>query len=413
VYNSKDEPYFNIEAMEIFYEYILQIVSVFASSVYLLAYFVVEAPITIIPFETPIMDESAEDMEMGGTNIAVYDVDLEEWPRPEEDEPMALQVAKEAIFTARAWYVVFIWFISVFALTYSIFFHAIILIDFLNTPAGKMVCKALYVGGPKLTKTAMMGLILNLIWTMWSFYYYQDQILSIGNPCDTVFQCTMKAMQVGFRGDLDTLHGDDHGNIRGGSYPTPTAFFDDTIWTAQVIGTAIYYMIWTFILEGIIQGQIIDTFAEIRSEEESKQEDEKSNCLVCSLSRFEIESTGGNFETHTTDEHRPQDYLFYIMLLQGGASTDDTGIMSYIRHKIDKFNHSFMPIQICVASNPTEDASEVTNKDLAEHIDSIGTVLGAAGSHDTDARLSRVESKLDEQSKLMQQMADTLSSLVS
>ena len=56
-------------------------------------------------------------------------------------------------------------------------------------------------------------------------------------------------------------------------------------------------------LEGIVQGYIVDAFGEIRAEENDRENDSGNNCLVCSLSKFELQRHGAEFEAHVDRHH--------------------------------------------------------------------------------------------------------------
>ena len=57
----------------------------------------------------------------------------------------------------------------------------------------------------------------------------------------------------------------------------------------QWLFTISFLIIWGFILEGIVQGYIVDAFSAIREEDVERIEDSKNNCFICSLSRFDLE----------------------------------------------------------------------------------------------------------------------------
>jgi hypothetical protein len=57
----------------------------------------------------------------------------------------------------------------------------------------------------------------------------------------------------------------------------------------QWLFTISFLILWGFILEGIVQGYIVDAFSAIRGEEDTRLADSRENCFICSLSRFELE----------------------------------------------------------------------------------------------------------------------------
>merc|ERR1712224_642870 len=125
------------------------------------------------------------------------------------------------------------------------------------------VLKAVAVGGPKLCNTFLLGIIMVVGWTCAGWLYFWDEI-NRNEVCKTIWQCTMRAIQVGLRGDMLDLHSDNHGNIDPDT-PFPERFDDKPKLQVELLFVMIFYVAWTFVLAGIIQGQIIDAFAEIRA----------------------------------------------------------------------------------------------------------------------------------------------------
>ena len=257
---------------------------------------------------------------------------------------------------------------SVLGATYSIFFHAFILIEFFRTPARQLVVAAVQLGGPKMARTFMMGFIMILIWSQFTWLYFRDWANTASGQCSTVYQCTFKAIQVGFRGDLDGLHGDEHGNIRG-SYTSPKALWDDSSYQFQVWLVLGFYLLWEYILAGIIQGQIIDAFAEMRIAADEKIADANERCMVCSLSRFEVDNAGGRFYTHIERDHVPQHYLFFLTYLDEQNQDDDTGMMTYVRDCVHVRSTEFIPISTCAMLNRDENEVVITTEVIGENLD--------------------------------------------
>jgi hypothetical protein len=276
---------------------------------------------------------------------------------------------------------------SVLGATYSIFFHAFVLIEFFRTPAGQLVVAAVQLGGPKMLRTFMMGFIMILIWSQFTWLYYREWANKASGQCKTVYQCTFKAIQVGFRGDLNGLHGDEHGNIRA-IYDSPTAIWEDISYQFQVFLVLFFYLLWEYILAGIIQGQIIDAYAEMRIEADKKSADANERCMVCSLSRFDVDNAGGRFYTHIERDHVPQNYLFFLCYLDERNQDDDTGMMTYVRDCVHAKSTEFIPISTCAMMNRDENEQIVTTEMIG------GSLSGARNQiHD---RVDKLESAVSD-----------------
>ena len=173
------------------------------------------------------------------------------------------------------------------------------------------------------------------------------------------------------------MHGDNHGNIRGGTYEPPEVFTNQVDYLVQVFFVLCFFVIWEFILAGIIQGQIIDAFAEIRVAAEEMSRDARENCMICSLSRFALESTNINFHDHIRKEHNPIHYLFFFGYLLQKDEDDYTGLESYVRENLDACLTKFIPINTCFAQNGGKDdaENEVTNRTLSKTMEGMNQCL--------------------------------------
>ena len=113
-------------------------------------------------------------------------------------------------------------------------------------------------GREALINTFLCAMVLVLIWSCLSFQVFLAPILK-QNKCDTAFQCITRGVYAGVRGDMEELHGDDMGNLwmNNGDFPE-----EITQWRAigQWLFVLSFFIIWHYILEGIIQGTIVDSF---------------------------------------------------------------------------------------------------------------------------------------------------------
>jgi hypothetical protein len=283
---------------------------------------------------------------------------------------------------------------SLLGATYSIFFHAFILIEFFRTPAGRLVVAACNLGGPKMIKTFMMGFIMILIWAQVTWLYFREWAHKASGQCSTVYQCTFKAIQSGFRGDLDDLHGNDHGEIRGSEYESPLNPWEDLYYQAEVLMVLAFYLLWEYILAGIIQGQIIDAFAEMRIAADEKLADANERCMVCSLSRFEIDNAGGRFYQHIDKDHTPSNYLFYLTFLDSSCQDDDTGMMTFVRDCVFRSSTEFMPIGTCTMMNRDADEVVMTNELIKSKLDTAQQQVDQRAEQ-MDAQIDMLSQKLD------------------
>merc|ERR1712126_613041 len=115
-----------------------------------------------------------------------------------------------------------------------------------------------------------------------------------------------------------------------------------------------FFIIIIVLLLNIIFGIIIDTFSQLREENEENNRMMKTQCIVCSIDREKFEflasmhgkkSSGRSigFEEHIQYEHNMWSYFFFILYLRNKDRTEMTGAESYVRKLIDKQDVSWMP----------------------------------------------------------------------
>lgn len=69
------------------------------------------------------------------------------------------------------------------------------------------------------------------------------------------------------------------------------------------------------VLTSIISGLIIDTFGQLREENEFIQQDITDKCFICSIPRDDFEQEGIQFRTHTKEEHNMWHYVWFKIYL--------------------------------------------------------------------------------------------------
>lgn len=99
------------------------------------------------------------------------------------------------------------------------------------------------------------------------------------------------------------------------------------------------------ILLNIIFGIIIDTFGQLREENNNRTWDAKNICFVCDLERqvFDRELEGG-FETHQEVDHNIWMYLFFIIHLREIESADLNGNESHVLKMFETGDIGWFPM---------------------------------------------------------------------
>jgi hypothetical protein len=72
-------------------------------------------------------------------------------------------------------------------------------------------------------------------------------------------------------------------------FAMPKVMGEDGDLVQQVIFVVSFYLIWVVIMQGIIQGQIVDAFSEMRDKKNKNIRDLEQVCFICSRPRFDFE----------------------------------------------------------------------------------------------------------------------------
>ncbi|TSN76581.1 Inositol 1,4,5-trisphosphate receptor type 3 [Bagarius yarrelli] len=149
--------------------------------------------------------------------------------------------------------------------------------------------------------------------------------------CDTLFICIVTVLNHGLR----------NGGGVGDVLRKPSK--DETLFPARVVYDLLFYFIVIIIVLNLIFGVIIDTFADLRSEKQKKEEILKTTCFICGLERDKFDNKTVSFEEHIKLEHNIWNYLYFIVLVREKNKTDYTGPESYVAHMIKNKNLDWFP----------------------------------------------------------------------
>ena len=71
----------------------------------------------------------------------------------------------------------------------------------------------------------------------------------------------------------------------------------------------LYVLFINLIITAIISGIIIDTFADMRAQQEAIKEDNDNKCFICNIEREKFERYGIDFNEHRNVQHPMNQYI--------------------------------------------------------------------------------------------------------
>lgn len=149
--------------------------------------------------------------------------------------------------------------------------------------------------------------------------------------CETLALCILTTLNKGLR----------NGGGIGDVLRPPSV--EEPMFVGRVVYDMLFFFIVIIIVLNLIFGVIIDTFADLRSEKQNKEEILKNSCFICGLSRSEFVNKVVSFDEHVKTEHNLWHYLYFIVLLKIKKRTDFTGPQSYVYDLIKQRKLEWFP----------------------------------------------------------------------
>uniref|UniRef100_A0A7N5ZXM2 Inositol 1,4,5-trisphosphate receptor n=1 Tax=Anabas testudineus TaxID=64144 RepID=A0A7N5ZXM2_ANATE len=186
-----------------------------------------------------------------------------------------------------------------------------------------------------------------------------DEDSNMERTCDSLLMCIVTVLSHGLRS----------GGGVGDVLRKPSK--EEPLFAARVIYDLLFFFMVIIIVLNLIFGVIIDTFADLRSEKQKKEEVLKTTCFICGLERDKFDNKTVTFEEHIKEEHNMWHYLFFIVLVKVKDSTEYTGPESYVAEMIKEHNLDWFPrmrAMSLVSSDAEGEQNEIRN--LQEKLES-------------------------------------------
>lgn len=153
-----------------------------------------------------------------------------------------------------------------------------------------------------------------------------------------------------------------------------------------------YNWLFIYVLLAIITGIVIDAFGGLRDEKDAAEEDLRSVCFVCNLSRFDIDQGPIGFVKHVNIEHNPRWYLFFLIYLTKRSPAQLSGQEKYVLHKVWPASgppqYNWIPRECCFSIGSGQDSEDIVAQ-LADQVNSVEAKVDNVSSS-----LARIEELL-------------------
>ncbi|KAK6303912.1 hypothetical protein J4Q44_G00263660 [Coregonus suidteri] len=206
--------------------------------------------------------------------------------------------------------------------------------------------------------------------------------------CDTLLMCIVTVLNHGLR----------NGGGVGDVLRRPSK--NEPLFPARVIYDLLFYFIVIIIVLNLIFGVIIDTFADLRSEKQKKEEILKTTCFICGLERDKFDNKTVSFEEHIKLEHNIWKYLYFIVLVREKNKTDYTGPESYVALMIKSKNLDWFPRMQAMSLVVTDgDGDQNEMRNLQDRLTSTMIVVSQL-----TGQLTELKEQMTDQRKRRQRM---------
>ncbi|XP_077948578.1 inositol 1,4,5-trisphosphate-gated calcium channel ITPR1 isoform X1 [Gasterosteus aculeatus] len=206
--------------------------------------------------------------------------------------------------------------------------------------------------------------------------------------CDSLLMCIVTVLSHGLRS----------GGGVGDVLRKPSK--EEPLFAARVIYDMLFFFMVIIIVLNLIFGVIIDTFADLRSEKQKKEEVLKTTCFICGLERDKFDNKTVTFEEHIKVEHNMWHYLCFIVLVKVKDSTEYTGPESYVAQMIREHNLDWFPrmrAMSLVSSDADGEQNEIRN--LQEKLESTMKLVS-----NLSGQLTELKEQMTEQRKQKQRI---------
>uniref|UniRef100_A0A4W6EC88 Inositol 1,4,5-trisphosphate receptor n=1 Tax=Lates calcarifer TaxID=8187 RepID=A0A4W6EC88_LATCA len=191
----------------------------------------------------------------------------------------------------------------------------------------------------------------------------------IERVCDTLLMCIITVLNQGLR----------NGGGVGDILRRPSS--KEPLFAARVVYDLLFFFVVIIIVLNLIFGVIIDTFADLRSEKQRKEEILKTTCFICGLERDKFDNKTVSFEEHIKSEHSMWHYLYFLVLVRVKDPTEYTGPESYVAQMIAEKNLEWFPRMRAMSLVSSEGDNEQNEmRSLQEKLDSTVTLVAQLSS---------------------------------
>ncbi|RHY74955.1 hypothetical protein DYB38_000480 [Aphanomyces astaci] len=252
-------------------------------------------------------------------------------------------------------------------LIHPIFYGYHLLDLVIMSPSLQNVVRAVTKPGRALALTCLLGLFVIYFYTMLLFFFNPTDSTDDDTHieyCSTLMDCFLTVVHRGL------ISGGGIGDYLTSGLNHPPNINVRMAYWLRILYDLSFFVLVIVLLLNIIFGITIDTFGDLRTETNEREDLKRNQCFVCGLSRDVFDNhymqlgISNGFDKHITQDHNMWSYLYFIVHLQSLSLVECTGPEAYVKCLLEKDDVSWFPQSMAKCLAKTNEHS--TEHDLVE-----------------------------------------------
>lgn len=247
----------------------------------------------------------------------------------------------------------------------------------------KSVCHAIIKHQDQLAMSLMFMFFFIYFFAIIILEYFQNQLWDEDQQieCTSLINCFVYTQNLGLRG------GGGIGDYFKIQYPSQRFYY------SQFALEFIFFLLINIIFQNVIFGIIVDTFSQLRNNNEKFQDDTENICFVCGLSRSDFSKGGKNYEEHINHEHDPWKYVYFIHYLDEKGEDSLTGMEQACWDDFMKLKTEWFPIGQTLYQG-IDDSNMDNFRNLKAKMDKLQRITNERFDH-LSGNIEKIMNKLD------------------
>jgi hypothetical protein len=262
----------------------------------------------------------------------------------------------------------------------------------------KYVIKSVTANGKAIMLTACLALVVVYIYSIFGFLFFRSKFGAEAG-CDSMLMCLVTSINMGLRS----------GGGIGDIMEPPTWTDADTHW--RILYDSTFFFLVIVIMLNIIFGIIIDTFGELRAQNNEIEEDIRNKCFVCGIDRETFDRNADGFDHHIQSDHHVFHYIYFFMYLRRKERTEYTGPEQYVADLLKARSWTFMPALRAMALGGDHQGEAEKSEEILDGVQRLSK-LTSTHLEQLKRGLSKKQAEIDEKLSSDSQRTENLNTQI-